>query len=266
MGGAVDDKQRLRRTFRRFSISRRRIRDDKGQLWADLDKDLVHHIRTVLRIGTGAKIILFDNTGKEYLAEITSSTPSHVQTRILEQSEPKTESGLEIVLAQALLKEQAFDHVLTAATELGVSKIIPITSNRVVAKIDAREADKKLFRWKKILEESASQSGRVKLPEISYPVGLDQLLKENFSGPKIILWEKARGGELAAPAITATVNAGAKMLLLIGPEGGFEDEEADRAIAAGFLPLGLGPRVLRAQTAPIAALAILQYLFGDLAK
>ena len=135
MGGSVDDKQKLRRTFRRFFISPRRIRDEKGQLWADLDKDLVHHIRTVLRIGVGAKIILFDGSGREYLAEITSSTPSHVKATILEQSEPKTESALEIVLAQALLKEQAFDHVLTAATELGVSKIIPITSSRVVAKI-----------------------------------------------------------------------------------------------------------------------------------
>jgi 16S rRNA (uracil1498-N3)-methyltransferase len=260
VGGSPDEKK-LRRTLRRFFVSKRRIHKEVDLLLADLDQDVSHHIRTVLRIGTGAKIILFDGTGREYLSEIVASTPNRVKVKILEQSFPDTESALKITLGQAILKEQAFDHVLTAATELGVFKIVPMLSKRVVVKISAGEIEKKMYRWRKILEEASAQSGRVVQPEISYPTGLDAMLKENHEGLKIILWEKAKGGELKSlPQSQAPEN----VTVLIGPEGGFEDEEAQTAIGAGFLPVGLGPRILRAETAPIAGISILQHLFGDL--
>jgi len=265
--GGIDDAQRLRRTMRRFFISPRRIRREQGKLFADLDKNLAHHIRTVLRIGVGAKIILFDGTGAEYLAEIVSSTPSHIKVKILELTWPPTESSLEITLAQALLKEQAFDRVLTSSTELGVSRIVPVLSRRAVVKIRVAEAEKKLFRWEKILEEAAAQSGRVKPAEISHAVEFEKLLIQEFEGVKILLWEKAKGGELEELRKGQDLPmAKGKIMLLLGPEGGFEDEEAKKAVTAGFIPLGLGPRVLRAETAPIVAIALIQYLFGDLKK
>jgi len=260
VGGDFDEKG-MRRPHKRFFISKRRIHNQAGQLVADLDRDLTHHIRTVLRIGPGAKISLFDGTGREYPCEIISSTPNKVVAKILEQTFPKTESGLQITLCQAILKEQAFDRVLTSATELGATRIIPVISNRVVVKIVAKEIDKKMFRWEKIVQEAAGQSGRVVPPSINYPMSFENLLKENFSGARILLWEKASAGEMKSLLKNVV---GDHVTLLIGPEGGFEDDEAKAAIAAGFLPVGLGPRILRAETAPIAAISIIQHLFGDL--
>lgn len=268
MGGDFDEK-RLRRMHRRFFISKRRLHNEAGQLIADLDRDLAHHIRTVLRIGPGAKIVLFDGTGREYMSEIMVSAPDRIKVKILEQSFPDTESGLKIVLCQALLKEQAFDRVLTSATELGVARIIPVISSRVVVKIIAKEIDKKMYRWEKILQESSGQSGRVVPPVMSYPMAFADLLKEKFSSegeagseaPKILLWEKEKSGELKSLLKNFV---GDHATLLVGPEGGFEDDEAKAAIDAGFLSVGIGPRVLRAETAPIAAISIIQHLFGDL--
>ena len=268
MGGDFDEKG-MKRPHKRFFISKRRIHNQAGQLVADLDRDLVHHIRTVLRIGPGAKITLFDGTGREYPCEIISSTPNKVVAKILEQTFPKTESKLLITLCQAILKEQAFDRVLTSATELGATKIIPVLSNRVVVKIVAKEIDKKMFRWEKIVQEAAGQSGRVVPPSITYPMAFADLLKEKFSiegeggseASKFLLWEKAKAGETKLLLKNAQAQ---NVTILIGPEGGFEDEEANAAIASGFIPIGLGPRILRAETAPIAAISIIQHLFGDL--
>jgi 16S rRNA (uracil1498-N3)-methyltransferase len=265
--GGIDDAQSLKKTLRRFFISPRRIKGAQGNCLVELDRNLAHHLRTVLRIGAGAKIVLFDGTGVEYLGEIISSTPSHVRVRLLEQSWPETESSLEITLAQALLKEQAFDRVLTSATELGVDRIVPVLSRRTVVKIHSAEAEKKLFRWRKILEEASAQSGRVKPPEISHAVEFEKLLIQEFDGEKILLWEKAKGGELEELRKNQDqFIAKGKIMLLLGPEGGFEDEEAKKAMNAGFLPLGLGPRILRAETAPLVAIALVQYFFGDLKK
>jgi 16S rRNA (uracil1498-N3)-methyltransferase len=269
VGGDFDEKG-MKRPHKRFFISKRRIHNQAGQLVADLDRDLIHHIRTVLRIGPGAKITLFDGTGREYPCEIISSTPNRVIAKILEQTFPQTESGLRITLCQAVLKEQAFDRVLAGATELGVSRIIPVLSNRVVVKIVSGDIDKKKFRWEKIIQESAGQSGRVALPAINYPMAFADLLKENFSVEgeaagavaKILLWEKTKAGEMKS---VLKNNDTKNVSILIGPEGGFEDDEAKAAIDAGFLPVGLGPRILRAETAPIAAISIIQHLFGDLA-
>ncbi len=267
------DEKKVRKILRRFFVASRRIHREGPELIAELDHDTVHHIRTVLRIGPGAKVALYDGSGKEYLAQIIESTPSRVQAKILETREPKTESGLELTLAQALIKEQALDKVLTAATELGVKKIIPVLTKRVVVDLKSKDLDQKMFRWRKILEESVNLSGRILIPQIEYPTQLAKLLDEKFEGTKIVLWEKAQGGELATleksrNAKPETINrkpeTGNRILLLVGPEGGFEDEEAEAAMAKGFTPLGLGPRILRAETAPIAAISILQYLFGDL--
>jgi len=264
MGGAIDEKK-VRKTWPRFFIQPRRVQTRDGQLSATMDKDLVHYLRTVLRIGVNQKIILFDGSGREYLAQIVESRPAHVQAKIIETRSPRTESKLEITLGQALLKEQAFDKVLTSATELGVSKIIPVLSKRVVAKINPAEAHKKIYRWEKIIQEAAAQSARVSIPKIEYPVPIDQLLQQNADAQKIILWEKAPGGEIKSPEIMREFFSKNKIRILIGPEGGFEDDEVEKALQAGFITLGLGPRILRAETAPTAALAILQYLFGDLA-
>jgi len=264
MAGRFDEKK-LRRMFRRFYISPRRIRWEEGEAIADLDKDTLHHIRTVLRLGEGAQIVLFDDSGKEYLSQIILSRPSKMRVKILEVKEPKTESELEIILAQALVREQAFDRILTSAVELGVKKIQPLITRRVVVKINPKEIDKKLYRWERIIKEACGMSARVRVPRIEYPKDLEEFLAQDLASFKIILWEKAKGGELKqVEKNPEPILEKKSIVLLCGPEGGFEDEEAELAIEKGFLPWGLGPRVLKADTAPVCALSILQYLFGDL--
>jgi len=260
------DEKRLRRIHRRFFISPRRIKKENDELIAELDKYSAHHIRSVLRLGEGAKISLFDDSGKEYLAEMVLSKPDKVRAKIFQINHPKTESSLELILAQAILKEQAFDSVLSSATELGVKRIIPLLTQRVVVRIVARELDKKLFRWEKIIQESSALSGRVKVPKIDYPIELNKLLEQNFAGGKVILWEKAPGGEFFSLERNSELIRKNGIILLSGPEGGFEDQEAEQAIKAGFIPVGLGPRILRASTAPLTALALIQYRFGDLSQ
>ena len=266
MGRKFDEKK-LRRMFRRFYISPRRIRTEEGMTIADIDKDTLHHIRTVLRLGEGAQIVLFDGSGKEYLAEIILSRPARMQAKILEVRSPKTESELNIILAQGLLREQGFDNVLVGAVELGVKQIIPVLTQRVVVKINPKEIDKKMYRWERIIKEACGLSGRVVVPRIEYPVEFEKFLSQEINALKIILWEKAPGGELEGlrkdPTPLKEKNA---ILLFCGPEGGFEDEEAQKAIDAGFWTWGLGPRILKADDAPLVALSVLQYLFGDLAK
>jgi len=266
MGSGFDDKK-IRRGLRRFYIARQRIQQENEQKIAKLDRELAHYVKTVLRLGPGAKIALFDGSGKEYVSEIIELKPGRGRARVIEESFPQSESELELFLSQAILKEQAFDRVLTSAAELGVTSIVPLITSRVVVNVPAKEADKKLYRWEKILQEAAAQSGRVKFPKISYPVQLDQMLKGGFDGIKIMLWEKAKGGELEKlrQNLPPSWN-NKKIMLLVGPEGGFEDDEVGKAIEAGFVPVGLGPRVLRAETAAISIVSIIQYLFGDLPK
>jgi len=260
------DEKKLRRVHRRFFISPSRIKEENQGLVAELDKYTAHHIRSVLRLGEGAKISLFDGSGKEYLAEMVLSKPDRVKAKIFQVNHPQTESRLELILAQAILKEQAFDSVLSSATELGVKKIIPLLTQRVVVRIVAREMDKKLFRWEKILQESSALSGRVKVPKIDYPIELNKLVEQNFAGGKVILWEKAPGGEFFSLEENSELIKQNGIILVSGPEGGFEDQEAERAIRAGFVPLGLGRRILRAGTAPLTALALIQSRFGDLSQ
>lgn len=252
--------KRLKKVERRFFVAPCRFSLKEGNLIADLPPDSVHHIRNVLRIGQGAKIYLFDGSGKEFEAEIILSKPKRIQVKVLKTSEPKRESALEIVLAQALLKENAFDRVLSSCTELGVKRIVPVITRRVVANLRRKDIEQKLYRWHKILCSSSAQSGRLVVPVIDYPKRFSDLIAEDFSYPKLILFERAVGGELER----AKFEAPEKLLLLSGPEGGFEEEEIKEAKEKGFQLWGIGPRTLRAETASISAVALLQYLFGDL--
>ncbi len=266
MGRKFDEKK-LRRMFRRFYISPRRIKTENDQAIADIDKDTLHHIRNVLRLGEGAQIVLFDGSGKEYLAEIILSRPARMKAKIIEVRSPQTESELKIILAQAVLREQAFDNVLVGAVELGVKQIIPVITQRVVVRIDPKEIDKKMYRWERIIKEACGLSGRTEVPRIEYPIPYDKFLEQNFDTLNIILWEKAPGGEIESLRKDLTpLKEKNGILLLCGPEGGFEDEEAQKAIDAGFWSWGLGPRILKADDAPVVALSILQYLFGDLSR
>jgi len=241
----------------RLFVRPSRFHADSDPPRVDLDQDATHYLRYVLRLPKGAKVSLFDGSGREYLAEVTESRPTRMELKILSASRPQVESPLRVTLAQALLKGNAFDRVLTDATELGVHALVPILSARTVPQSQSREAEAKLRRWEKILEAAAAQCGRVLVPRIEYPVALAEFLARKIEGLKLALWES---GPIAAGLPEA---ASAEVTLLVGPEGGWAEAEVQAAQAHGFRLWSLGPRILRADTAGPAALAVLQHRFGD---
>lgn len=169
-----------------------------------------------------------------------------------------TESNLDIILVQGLLKGEKMDFVIQKATELGVSAIIPVSTVRS----QLRET-RKLPRWKKIAEEASRQSGRAKIPEIFESFSFKDIfdIPVLISGKGIIFWEQ--GGE-KLPALTSKLSNTDKIFLIIGPEGGFSEEEVLFASDKGFFTATLGSRILRAETASIAAVSIIQFALGDL--
>ncbi len=234
---------------------------DKDSAWADIDPDNVHHLRHVLRLGPGAMIRIFDGSGSEYEARIVDSKPRRMTARILGSIKPETESPLRITLAQALIKEDNFDRILTSCTELGCACFIPLITRRTVVKTRKADLTGKMRRWDKILERAAAQSGRVKVPEIDAPRNLAEFLAEDRPGLKLILSPKK--GESGISRIFDEKERIKELVIISGPEGGLEDDEERLAIDSGYHAISLGPRILRAETAGAAAIALIQYLIGD---
>jgi 16S rRNA (uracil1498-N3)-methyltransferase len=261
MGDTVIKKSK-RRLKHRFFVPASNIEyKENGPPVAFMEKDTAHHIRDVLRLSTGAAVVLFDNSGQEYEGEIVSSKPEKVQVRIDRSVAPKVESPLKITLAQALIKGNSFDKILTLGAELGVMRFAPIFTSRTVVRLNKAAAADRVPRWERIVAEAAAQSGRVKVPMVEMPQDLKEFLERKHEGVNIILYEKGGSGQLFQifedePAENVT--------LLAGPEGGFSQAEVKLAMDAGFQIWGIGPRILRAENAGAIACAMLQYQLGDM--
>jgi 16S rRNA (uracil1498-N3)-methyltransferase len=169
------------------------------------------------------------------------------------------ESPLLLTLAQGVSRGERMDLVMQKATELGVTRLVPVLTERSVVRLDASQAERKLAHWRGIAIAACEQSGRNRPPEVSPPQALADFLRAGVdSGTRLLL---APAAQLRLPEIPRPVTA---VTVLIGPEGGLTQEEQERAMAAGFVGVRLGPRVLRTETAALAALALLQQEFGDL--
>ncbi len=223
------------------------IRDEKA-----------HYLFSVLRCKTGERLIVTDEKGCSYTAEILLATKKEVAINITGDYILDTESSLDIILVQGLLKGEKMDFVIQKTTELGVSAIIPVITER-----SQLRKTRKHPRWKKIAEEASRQSGRTKVPEILETCSFKDIfdIPVLISGKGIIFWEQ-RGEKL--PAVASRLSAADKIILIIGPEGGFSEEEVFLASEKGFFTATLGSRILRAETASIAAVAIIQFALGDL--
>lgn len=227
-----------------------------------LAADEARHLRDVLRLKTGDEVYVFDGAGREFRCSVGNTTRNSVQLRIDSEVEPaKPESQLQLNLCVALLKGEKFDLVVQKATELGVSKIVPlITRYADIHLRDETDAAKRVARWQRIALESAKQSGRALVPEVTSPVSFDKILAGTKVTEVCLMFSERGGGGLSEirhstpEAITA----------LVGSEGGWSDEEIELARAAGFQVVTLGGRILRAETAAITVTALLQHLFGDL--
>lgn len=209
----------------------------------------LRHLR-VLRANVGEPVVVFDAGGREYEAVIETITTSTARARIVAERTTVRESPLDLVLAPGLLKGDKLDLVVEKATELGVARVAPVVCRHSVGR--AQHLD----RWRRIAVAAAKQSGRTRVPIVDPPVPLAQAIAAPWPGLRLLAWE----GEPRGPIPPA---AAAAVVVLVGPEGGFAQDEVDEARAAGFAAFGLGPRVLRAETAAIVAAALCQHRFGD---
>jgi 16S rRNA (uracil1498-N3)-methyltransferase len=213
----------------------------------------------VLRLGAGADLTLFDGAGGEYAARIASLRKDAVLVDVGAYAAVERESPLAVTLAQGVSRGERMDWVMQKATELGVRRIVPLITQRSVVRLDARQAEKKSQHWRGISIAACEQCGRNRLPELAAPVGLQEFLasEAHADGTRLLL---APAGSVRIGELKSLQN----LILLIGPEGGLAPEEGAAAMAQGFVAVRLGPRILRTETAAIAALAALQQAYGDL--
>ena len=224
-----------------------------------LEGGAARHVTRVLRLRVGEALTLFNGSGGEYAASIEQSQGGRVAVAIGEPRAIERESPLALTLAQGVSRGERMDLVVQKATELGVSGVVPVLSERSVVRLTAQQAERRLNHWRAIAVAACEQSGRNRLPAIASPVPLKDFLRTNTDGSMRLLLSPAATATLAdLPRLVSAVT------VLIGPEGGLAQAEQDAAVAAGFKPVRLGPRVLRTETAAITALALLQREFGDL--
>lgn len=216
----------------------------------------------VLRMNTGDAVTLFDGS-KEYSSTITALGTKSATLKITGSSERKSESPLNIVLGQGLPKGDKLEWVVQKAVELGVSAVVPVLMERSIKRPDAKDAARQLERLRKIAIEAAQQSGRLRVPEVPCMMDLPMFLQHSTDADlKIVLYEGEK--TVGLRDVLHMVGGVQSVYLLIGPEGGLKEEEVDEAEAAGFIPAGLGPRILRTETAGLAALSIIQFELGDM--
>lgn len=222
----------------------------------ELPTEAAHHIGTVLRAKAGQPLALF-NDGLEAQAEVIEASRKCVRVRLGEVCERNTDSPLAIHLAIGISRGERMDYVLQKSTELGVAAITLMFTERCEVKLTGERLEKKIEQWRKIVIGASEQSGRTRLPHLHPPANLAECLQRDQSEQRFVLHHRS-SGKLAA--LTPPSSA----LLLIGPEGGLSAAEIALAERERCQPLTLGPRVLRTETAPVAALAVLQYQWGDL--
>ena len=216
----------------------------------DLPEPVARHAVRVLRLPPGAAVVLFDGRGGEYEARIERIEKDRVVAALGAWSDVERESPLAVTLIQAVQAGEKMDFTIQKAVELGVSAIVPVDSRRSVTRLSGERAGRRVAHWQGVAAAACEQCGRNRLPLIEEPMPLERWLAMRTGAPGLVL-HTAESNPLARG------DAPAQLRLLVGPEGGLEDNEFAQARAAGFTPWSLGPRVLRADTAPLAALAVL---------
>ena len=222
----------------------------------------VKHIRKVLRLKAGDRIIVFNGLGKEYEGTILEEKPSSLLVKVQNIFFPQKDSPLEVTLAQSLLKGEKMDFLIQKATELGVKEIIPFFSSRSVPLLERSRRVERHRRWERIAVEASKQCGRGVVPKIESLKDYPEMLQiASADGLRLILWEREG---IKLKEVLERSEEKAKIFFVVGPEGGFSQKEVDEAEKSGFIPVILGRRVLRAETASLCLLSILQYQRGDI--
>jgi 16S rRNA (uracil1498-N3)-methyltransferase len=218
------------------------------------------HISRVLRLVAGDPVTVFNGDGHDYPARIASLRGSRVEIEVLDRVPARQESPLKLLLVQGVARTERMDLIMQKATELGVTAIQPVVTARSVVKLDAKTTERKLAHWRGIVIAACEQCGRARLPDVAIPLPLSEWLAR----PAL---ESVRRLQLAVDSrdsLGAAAAGAGSIELLIGPEGGLDESERNSAAGAGFRGCSIGPRVLRTETAALAALAVLQAAAGDL--
>lgn len=264
---------------RRFYAPPRSFAPDGARV--SLSPEESRHLRDVLRLRAGEEAYVFDGEGREFACVVEAAggrgTNAAATLEVRGRIEPQSpESPLRLTLAVALLKGEKFDTVVQKATELGAWRIVPVETKRADVRLrDEGDAARKVERWQRLALEAAKQSGRALVPTIGKPAALVSFIEDDSMKPASFVEGGSAEGELRVlfaerggvglDSVLASVGARpASALALVGPEGGWEDEEIALARSNGWAVVTLGGRTLRAETAAITATALLQHLFGDL--
>ncbi len=223
-----------------------------------LSAEASHYLIQVLRLKQGDKVSPFNPINGEFLAAIENPSRKQASLKIIEQTKAEEAQGLQISLGLGLSRGDRFDFAIQKATELGVSVVTPLFTEFSEVKFASSERrEKKLSHWQKIAISAAEQSGRLSVPKILSPLQLEQWTAEADEELRILLSPRASVG-------FSSLGKANRCAVLIGPEGGFSEKEDLAAEQSGFIAVKLGERILRTETAPLAALAILQFMMGDL--
>lgn len=222
----------------------------------DLESQASTHLVKVLRLKEGAEIRLFNGDGCEYLAHITVAGKKHAQVEITDVLSTEPKVGLPLHLGQVISKGDRMDFTIQKATELGITDITPLWSERCDVRLKGERLEKKMEHWQKVAISACEQCGRNQVPTIHPAMNYHDWAKSVNCDIKLVLHTRDQKplSDMQAPNSVA---------LLVGPEGGITDEEVELCIQQGFTGLTLGPRILRTETAALAALSLLQYLWGD---
>jgi 16S rRNA (uracil1498-N3)-methyltransferase len=225
----------------------------------DLPAEVAHHIH-VVRLGPGDTLTLFNGTGGQYEAVLTDVGKKRATAEVGAFAARDVELPYSVTLAQGLPEGTKMDWIVEKAVELGVAAVQPLAARRCVVRLSAERAQKKLEHWRGVVVAAAEQSGRNRLASVAEPAEFRDWIGTPAAGPRLLLSPRA-----ASSLVEWARNAGAQpVTLLVGPEGGFTDEEEDAAVRAGATMVSMGPRVLRTETAALAALSMLAAVWGGM--
>lgn len=243
----------------RFHLAPDAVRGDR----VAFDPAAAHHLGRVLRASPGDVVQAVDASGQLLSVRLTAISPRRAEGVVTSRAPLATESGLDLTLAQGIPKGDGMEHVIRMATELGVTRVVPLLTERTVVRLEPTRSDARLARWRRVAREAAQQSGRAAVPEIATALPLSGWRPEPAAaGLLVCFWEEERRGLdrllPPGPCRRATV--------VVGPEGGLTADEVRGLTDAGALVASLGPRLLRTETAGAVAVALLQARYGDLGR
>jgi 16S rRNA (uracil1498-N3)-methyltransferase len=217
----------------------------------------------VLRLKKGARVSLSDGSGHEYMGTIVQIAGESLAVKLEGVGiDHAAETGPKITLFQGVPKGDKLELIIQKSTELGVAEIVPFVAARSVSRPAAGRIQEKLERWRRITQEAARQSMRMTVPQVTFAADLSEVCRQADHTVKLLLWEEEQSGSLRK--LLAGIQSPQRIAVIVGPEGGLTSEEVTCALKCGFIPVSLGRRIVRTETAGLAILSILQFYWGDI--